>query len=395
MITEEKTVEREHVWESPPVVRGLMTLLGVAVAGFLIWLASEFDLGSTGEYWAAMGILAGAGVCLGLSQLLGGWTKWGAPTISSGVLLLAFVPAFVAVGGILVATRPTDSEEGEQVAGWIGDIGLGGLAEDLIAFQGVLAFGLGVLFAFCFDTRGPRARVLEQETAVTAEGVGYERGAVAAPRTRRSSRPRVLIAPELVFAAEANEEEDEHGGDQAEEERASAAGADREQPDPDVSAEEDPQASAWNPGLKAGGRGGNSIAAESNRLGSRVSGTKKTRRAGFAFVHHSDRLSASAYAARWGFDLLALRARRKRESRRPWGTVQGVRKLYPANCGKFSFPQFPHPKTRTCGHLCGTRLGDRTGERGRRVLAGRRSRGGSRRSPGPRRLDLAWTSSSV
>jgi hypothetical protein len=167
-----ETVEREeHAWASPPVVRGLTTLLGVAAAGFLIWVASEFDLGSTGEYWAAMGILAAAGICLGLSQLLGGWTKWGAPTISPGVFFLAFLPALVAVGGILVATRPTGTEEGEEVAGWIRDIGLGGLAEDLIAFQGVLAFGLGVLLAFTFDTRGPRMRTIEQETEVVQEDV--------------------------------------------------------------------------------------------------------------------------------------------------------------------------------------------------------------------------------
>ena len=43
-----ETVERtEHVWSGPPVVRGLTTLLCVALAGFLVWLASEFDLGST------------------------------------------------------------------------------------------------------------------------------------------------------------------------------------------------------------------------------------------------------------------------------------------------------------------------------------------------------------
>jgi hypothetical protein len=161
-------------------VRGLTTLLGVAAAGFLIWLASEFDLGSTGEYWAAMGILAGAGICLGLSQLLGGWTKWGAPTISPGVFFLAFLPALVAVGGILVATRPTGTDEGEQVAGWIQDIGLGAVAEDLISFQGVLAFGLGVLLAFTFDTRGPRMRTVEQETEVVEEDVhDYRDEAVA------------------------------------------------------------------------------------------------------------------------------------------------------------------------------------------------------------------------
>ena len=95
----------------------------------------------------------------------------GAPTISPGVFFLAFLPALVAVGGILVATRPTGTDEGEEVASWIRDIGLGGLAEDLIAFQGVLAFGLGVLLAFTFDTRGPRMRTIEQETEVVQEDV--------------------------------------------------------------------------------------------------------------------------------------------------------------------------------------------------------------------------------
>jgi hypothetical protein len=152
-------------------VRGLTTLLGVAAAGFLIWLASTFDLGSSGEYWAAMAILAGAGACLGLSQLLGGWTKWGAPTVSPGVFVLGFLPTFVAVGAILVATRPTESAEGEQVAGWFRDIGLGGLAEDLLVFQGVLAFGLGVVLTFTLDTRGPRGGAAVAEPAVADEDV--------------------------------------------------------------------------------------------------------------------------------------------------------------------------------------------------------------------------------
>ena len=172
VVVEQETVtEPEHAWGSPPVVRGLTTLLGIGAAGFLVWLAAQFDLGSTGEYWAALGILAGAGACLGVSQLLGGWTKWGAPTISPGVFFLAFVPTLVAVGGILVATRPTGTEEGEQVSGWIRDIGLGGLAESLISYQGVLAFGLGVVLAFTFDTRGPRVRTLERDTAVVEEDV--------------------------------------------------------------------------------------------------------------------------------------------------------------------------------------------------------------------------------
>lgn len=160
------TEREEHVWSRPPVVRGLFTLLGVAAAGFLVWLATQFDLGSTSEFWLAMAILAGAGAALGLSQLLGGWTKWGTPTISPSVFLLGFLPTLVAVAGILVATRPTGTEEGEQVAGWIEDIGLGGLASDLSLFQGVLAFGLGLVFTFIFDTLGPRATVVERGRGV-------------------------------------------------------------------------------------------------------------------------------------------------------------------------------------------------------------------------------------
>jgi hypothetical protein len=192
-VAEGTTVEQEHVWGSPPVVRGLTTLLGVAAAGFLVWLATQFELGSRGEYWAAMGILAGAGACLGISQLLGGWTKWGAPTFSPGVFFLAFVPTFIAVGGILVATRPTGTDEGDQVAGWIRDIGLGGLAGDLIAFQGVLAFGLGVVLTFTLDTRGPRKPTEEPEAIVADQEVhdyrqeSVEEGEVTVVRDRDGS----------------------------------------------------------------------------------------------------------------------------------------------------------------------------------------------------------------
>ena len=61
------------------------------------------DIGdnTTGGYWAVYGILAGAGLVMALSQLLGGWTKWGRPTFSPTVFLLAFVPTAIAVGWIL------------------------------------------------------------------------------------------------------------------------------------------------------------------------------------------------------------------------------------------------------------------------------------------------------
>ena len=52
---DETVVEKQHAWDSPPVVRAVATLFGVAAAGFLIWLETGFDLGTTGEYWAVPG----------------------------------------------------------------------------------------------------------------------------------------------------------------------------------------------------------------------------------------------------------------------------------------------------------------------------------------------------
>ena len=159
MAAEESVVEREHVWASPPDRARAFTLLGVAAAGFLTWLATQFDLGSTGEYWAAMGILVGAGACLGLSQLLGGWTKWGSAD-DQPRRLPPRVPARPSSPSGASSSRRARRRpnEGDQVAGWIRDIGLGGVAEDLIVFQGVLAFGLGIVLSFTFDTTGPRTR---------------------------------------------------------------------------------------------------------------------------------------------------------------------------------------------------------------------------------------------
>ena len=138
VVTDDDVVARDRVvedrrgdWGGPPLVRALFTLLGVAVAGLLIWLASYFDLTSTTEFWAAMGLIAAAGLALGLSQLFGGWTKWGIPVISPGVFLLAFIPAAVVVGWILLATQPDGGWQQERISGWTDDIGMTGLVNDL------------------------------------------------------------------------------------------------------------------------------------------------------------------------------------------------------------------------------------------------------------------------
>jgi hypothetical protein len=136
-----------------------MTLIGVAVAGGLIWLASWIGpRDSVSDYWIAMGLVAGAGLALAVSQLLGGWTKWGVPVISPTVLLLGFLPALVAGGWVLIAAQPGTNEAGNYISDWSGTIGVSGIVADVTPMVGAVALGLGVVFGFIFDTTGPRDR---------------------------------------------------------------------------------------------------------------------------------------------------------------------------------------------------------------------------------------------
>ena len=87
------------------LTRATTTLLAAAVAGFLIWLASQFSNHHEGGYWAIMGLLAGAGLVMALSQLLGGWTKWGWPRLSASFLLFTFDTAGPVVRDTAVRRR--------------------------------------------------------------------------------------------------------------------------------------------------------------------------------------------------------------------------------------------------------------------------------------------------
>jgi hypothetical protein len=191
VVTRDEPVERERVvedrrsdWGGPPLVRALFTLLGVATAGVLLWLASYFDLTSTSEFWSAMGIIAAAGLALGLSQLFGGWTKWGLPVLSPGVFLLAFIPTLVVVSWVLLTVQPDGGWQQGRFADWTSDLGITGLVNDLGMFPAALALGAGLVLAFSFDTTGPRRHdVIDRERDVVDEDVhDYTDRDVVTPR---------------------------------------------------------------------------------------------------------------------------------------------------------------------------------------------------------------------
>jgi len=172
------------------LTRGTMTLIGVAAAGALLWLASQLEADATGDYWSQMGLVAGAGLVMALSQLLGGWTKWGWPRLSPTVFVLGFLPALAAGGLVLLAAQPDSSGFG---AGWAADLGLDGLAEDFTAVLPAVAFLIGLTFGFAFDTTGPvvdEDEVVEERPAypvdrpATDEPVTAERHSLRRERTR-------------------------------------------------------------------------------------------------------------------------------------------------------------------------------------------------------------------
>jgi hypothetical protein len=149
------------------VTRATTTLAGAAAAGLLIWIATQLDNGHEGGYWGIVGLMAGAGLIMALSQLLGGWTKWGMPRLSPPVFLFAFVPVAIVALWVILAAEPHHGWFHGHVMAWTRDIHVSGLVTDMLKYIPVLAFGTGLVFGFSFDTTGPRRAVMADERRAT------------------------------------------------------------------------------------------------------------------------------------------------------------------------------------------------------------------------------------
>jgi hypothetical protein len=143
------------------LTRATLTVIGAAAAGVLLWVATtvvpdNLSDASLGGYWAAFGLVALGGLAMALSQLLGGWTKWGWPRVSSHVFLVGFLPTLIVGGWMLAAHEPANYWLGRHVRSWSGDIGIEGLVDSLGLMLPAIAFGIGLVFGLTFDTTGPR-----------------------------------------------------------------------------------------------------------------------------------------------------------------------------------------------------------------------------------------------
>jgi hypothetical protein len=141
------------------VNRAPAVLLGAAGAGALLWLAgAHVDRSTTGGYWAALGLVAAAGLVFGLLQLRG---AGGHPPS----MLLVFVLVLVAAGWVIVGMQPSSNWFARHVRSWSGDIGIGSVVHALGVWVGVLAFGIGATLATVAEPIGRRREVPAPEPA--------------------------------------------------------------------------------------------------------------------------------------------------------------------------------------------------------------------------------------
>jgi hypothetical protein len=162
--------------------RGLLTLVGAAGAGVLLWAAAQIGRHTTWGYWAAYAVVAAAGLVLAVSQLRG---RTGHPP---AMFLFGFLPVAICGGWVLVAMQPHDTWLRGHILTWSSNIGIHGIVMDLGTWIGVLAFGIGYTLGATLEPM-PVAAVEPApayDTAAADEPVAAERREVV---TEREAHP--------------------------------------------------------------------------------------------------------------------------------------------------------------------------------------------------------------
>src|SRR5213593_1099410 len=180
------------------LTRATITLIAAAVAGLLIWLATQIDDKSLGGFWAVYGLIAGAGLVMALSQLLGGWTKWGWPRLSASFFLFVFVPVAIVSLWVIVAGEPSNAWLHRHVLSWSSDIHVRGVLNDVVKYIPVFAFGTGLVFGFTFDTAGPVVRDTAVRRRAAAPPPVESRAAADEPTT--AERATGTSVPDREYA---------------------------------------------------------------------------------------------------------------------------------------------------------------------------------------------------
>jgi hypothetical protein len=133
------------------VSRGLTLAVASALAGLALWGATQVGTQTTGRFWIAMAVVAGAGLVLALANHVGTWTKGLRLRLSPSTFLLAVIPVGVCVGWILLASQPGRGWQEGRIHSWSDSIGILGLVHSIGLWRGVLALGFGLVLGLSFD----------------------------------------------------------------------------------------------------------------------------------------------------------------------------------------------------------------------------------------------------
>jgi hypothetical protein len=151
--------------------RGLTLALAAGLAGLGLWGASQVGTQTTGRFWIAMAVVAGAGLLLALANHVGTWTKGLRLRMSPATFALAFL-ALICVGWILIATQPGHGWQEGRLDSWSNSLGILGVVHSVGLWRGVLAFAFGLMLGLSLD--GVPAPAAETEPAAD-EPVSAER----------------------------------------------------------------------------------------------------------------------------------------------------------------------------------------------------------------------------
>ncbi len=177
------------------LTRAGATLVGAAAAGVLLWVAAQIGRDTTGGYWAAYGIIAGAGLVFALTQLRG---RNGHPP---GMFLFGFLPVLIVAGWVLLGLQPHGNWFRRHVLSWSGDLGIRDVVFGVGTWIGVLAFGIGYTLGTTLEPmRRPRTEIVSAPAAagpVAAEPVAVERASTDEPVTaERHEVEETAVTPE-------------------------------------------------------------------------------------------------------------------------------------------------------------------------------------------------------
>jgi hypothetical protein len=154
------------------LTRAALILVAACLTGALLWSASQFDTQSTGGYWAAMGVIAVAGLLFGLSQTRSGEGRPAA--------LLVLLPIVVVAVWTIVVAQPDPNTYRNHLRAWDEHLGIGGAVHAISLWNGVIAFGAGLALGLVIEPR----RVVSRRRKDARDAA-----AASAPASTRSTVP--------------------------------------------------------------------------------------------------------------------------------------------------------------------------------------------------------------